>query len=84
MADVSKLRANINGVFETYDIKDPVARQIAEAAASLTVDSALSDTSTNPVQNKVITGEVTQLKSHLEAVGLSVVDGAINITYEEG
>ena len=26
----------------------------------------------------------SDLKSHLEAVGLSVVDGAINITYEEG
>lgn len=31
-----------------------------------------------------IDGETSNLKSHLEAVGLSVVDGAINITYEEG
>lgn len=28
--------------------------------------------------------EISLVKSHLEAVGLSVVDGAINITYEEG
>lgn len=28
--------------------------------------------------------ENSLLKSHLEAVGLSVVDGAVNITYEEG
>lgn len=28
--------------------------------------------------------EISRVKSHLEAVGLSVVDGAINITYEEG
>ena len=55
MADVSKLRANINGVFETYDVKDPVARQTAEAAAA-----------------------------RAESLGLSVVDGAINITYTEG
>lgn len=29
MADVSKLRANINGVFETYNVKDSVAREKA-------------------------------------------------------
>ena len=54
------------------------------AAASLTVDSTLSNTSVNPVQNKVVTAEFSDVKSLLEAVGLSVVDGAVNITYEEG
>ena len=60
------------------------------SAASLTVDTELSSTSTNPVQNKVIDAtvtelknETTELKSAFEALGLSVVDGAINITYEE-
>lgn len=33
--------------------------------SSITVDDALSDTSTNPVQNKVITAEVSSLKSDL-------------------
>jgi hypothetical protein len=42
---------------------EAAAARAEQAAASLTVDSALSDTSTNPVQNKVITGEVTQVKS---------------------
>lgn len=35
------------------------------AAASLTVDSALSTSSTNPVQNKVITGAVNDLKEEI-------------------
>lgn len=66
------------------------AEQATEAAASLTVDTELSSTSTNPVQNKAIDAtvtelknETTELKSAFEALGLSVVDGAINITYEE-
>ena len=44
------------------------------AAASLTVDSALSETSENPVQNKVVTESVTQLKSAIDA--LKIVDTA--------
>ena len=66
------------------------AQAAAQSAASLTVDTELSSTSTNPVQNKVIDAtvtelknETTELKSAFEALGLSVVDGAINITYEE-
>ena len=47
------------------DAKAAAARA-EQAAATLTVDSALSDTSTNPVQNKVITESVTQLKSAFE------------------
>lgn len=60
-----------------------------------TVDSALSTSSTNPVQNNVITGaindiqadvdqnagEISDLKEDFDALGLSVVDGAINQTY---
>ena len=43
------------------------ATAAAQAAASInTPDSALSDTSINAVQNKVITGELTDVKSHLD------------------
>ena len=38
------------------------------------VDDALSDTSENPVQNKIITGEVTQLKNAIDA--LKIVNNA--------
>ena len=44
------------------------------AGPSVTVDSALSDTSVNPVQNKVVTESVTQLKSAIDA--LKIVDTA--------
>ena len=42
---------------------EAAAERAEQAAATLTVDDALSDTSENPVQNKVITGEVTQVKN---------------------
>lgn len=42
------------------------AERAEAAAATLTVDDALSDTSENPVQNKVITGELTDVKSALK------------------
>lgn len=45
------------------------AAERAEAAAeTLTVDGALSDTSVNPVQNKVITGELTDVKSAIDNI----------------
>ena len=44
------------------------ATAAAASAASLTVDSALSDSSTNPVQNKVIKGELDGLKDSLIAI----------------
>lgn len=57
MSDVSNLRANINGVFETFGVKDPAARQAANAAES-DAKTALADAKT--------AGEaVTQLKSAL-------------------
>ena len=45
MADVSKLRANINGVFETFNVKDKIARENTEKldkalSAAQIVDSA--------------------------------------------
>lgn len=34
--------------------------------------------------NDKIDGEISLVKSQLEAIGFTVVDGAVNITYEEG
>lgn len=42
---------------------EAAATRAETAAATLTVDTALSDTSTNPVQNKVITGELADVKN---------------------
>lgn len=49
---------------ETYhNNAEYYAEQAAQSAASLTVDTELSSTSTNPVQNKVIDATVTELKN---------------------
>ena len=47
---------------------EAAATRAEQAAASLTVDSALSETSKNPVQNKVVTGAVADLKSHFNEI----------------
>lgn len=44
---------------------EAAATRAERAAATLTVDDALSDVSENPVQNKVVTESVTQLKNAL-------------------
>ena len=55
---------------------------------TVTVDDELSDTSTNPVQNKVITGEVTSLKEAIEnqpeTKSTDADSGAFDITDSSG
>ena len=46
-------------------------RKLSEAV-QITVDSALSDSSTNPVQNKVIKGAIDELNGSLEELELTV------------
>lgn len=66
MYDVSNLRANINGVFETFGVKDPAARQAANAAES-DAKTALADAKT--------AGEaVTQLKSAIDEIDDEIFD----------
>ena len=55
------------------------ATAAAASAASLVVDSAMSDSSTNPVQNKVINGELTELKTALHE-DQRLESGTINFT----
>ena len=47
----------------------------------LPVDSALSGSSANPVQNKVVTAEIDDLKSAFDALCLSVQSGKLCVTY---
>ena len=57
---------------------EAAATRAEQAAASLTVDSALSDTSVNPVQNKVVTGAITDVKSAIDALKITdTASGAI-------
>lgn len=41
--------------------------KLGEAAVKIIVDTALSDTSVNPVQNKVVKGEIDKVQSNLNA-----------------
>lgn len=57
---------------------EAAATRAETAAASLVVDDALSETSENPVQNKVITGEVAQVKNAIDALKITdTASGAI-------
>ena len=49
-----------------------------------TADHAAGAWTGTDVSTCTVTGEISDVKSHLEAIGFTVVDGAINITYEEG
>lgn len=46
------------------------------SSSSVVVDSYLSDTSTNPVQNKVITASINQLSETIERRGTPVVSSS--------
>ena len=46
-------------------------------------DYAAIDNSTDGLRKVALGGIISDLKSDLSDLGLSVVDGAINITYEE-
>ncbi|MBQ0113826.1 MAG: hypothetical protein KBT03_11910 [Bacteroidales bacterium] len=61
-----------------YDLSQEVQNKLNNAGSgsgsgsSVTVDSALSSTSTNPVQNKVITAETTAIKETYQALSTEV------------
>lgn len=57
------------------------AEQAATSVASLTVDSAMSSSSTNPVQNKVINAEITELKEDLTNIASGIDDGETSAVY---
>ena len=73
-AKASEAATSASNAAQSKTAAEAAATRAETAAASLTVDSALSETSENPVQNKVITGEITDVKSAIDA--LKIVDTA--------
>lgn len=67
----------INGT--TFEIVDETARQQAGAI----IDSALSDTSTYPVQNKVIKGAIDDLKSASETENAKISNMLDSLTFDK-
>ena len=64
-AKAAEAAQSASGAAQSKTDAEAAATRAEQAAATLTVDSALSDSSANPVENRVITAEVTQVKSHL-------------------
>lgn len=58
---------------------DEVKNSGGGGGGTITVDSVLSDTSTNPVQNKVITEEFNEINNNLDGLKYSDVAGGKNI-----
>ena len=65
-AKAAEAAQSASGAAQSKADAEAAATRAETAAASLTVDSALSDTSVNPVENRVITAEVTQVKRQIE------------------
>lgn len=59
--------ADIKVINDNMDIIDTKMKEIEDAGggAQITVDAELSETSTNPVQNKVISSKINELNSNL-------------------
>ena len=75
-AKASEAATSASGAAQSKTDAEAAAALAEQAAASLTVDSALSDSSTNPVQNKVITGEITDVKNAINVASDAVIKTA--------
>ena len=76
--------ADIAVINKNMDIIDTKMKEIEEAGAGaqITVDSQLSETSTNPVQNKVISSKINELTSDLGGLSFSIREnGILRVTY---
>ena len=61
-------------------ISDNVISCTVEGSGTITVDTAMSSTSTNPVQNKVVNTELTSIRSDLSDLESAVGDHATTVT----
>ena len=57
---------------------------LANKPEKITVDEALSSTSTNPVQNKVVNTEIDNLNTKIESAKKDILDGLADGTYGTG
>lgn len=77
--------ADIAVINKNMDIIDSKMKEIENASGGgtqITVDDQLSETSTNPVQNKVISSKINELKSDLGGLSFSITEnGILRVTY---
>lgn len=86
-AKAAEAAQSASGAAQSKTDAEAAATRAEQAAATLTVDDALSDTSVNPVQNKVITAEVTQVKTAISSLDnfcretvVETQTGVLNVT----
>lgn len=76
--------ADIAVINKNMDIIDAKMKEIENASgggAQITVDDQLSETSTNPVQNKVISSKINELKSDLVDIDTALLNSGLSINY---
>lgn len=78
------LQGDIETVAEYKDAAESAATRAERAAESLVVDAEISDVSENPVQNKVISEAITDLKEDFSKLGLVPKYGKLCAVYKEG
>lgn len=79
-AKAAEAAQSASGAAQSKTDAEAAAARAEQAAATLTVDTALSDTSTNPVQNKIITGEITDVKTAIDTLS---IDGYTKAEWED-
>lgn len=57
--------------------------QYSQSFSGKPIDSELSEASANPVQNKIVT-EALNNKVTGKGLEFSVIDGILNVTYDDG
>lgn len=61
IANVADAIRSKTGSTDTMTLSEMASNVMSISGTDITIDSALSETSTNPVQNKVVTKEIRQL-----------------------
>lgn len=83
-AKASEAATSASNAAQSKTDAEAAAARAEQAAATLTVDSALSDSSTNAVQNKVITAELTDVKTAIDSVTDTSPASSVFATKEAG
>ena len=75
--------ADIKVINDNMDIIDTKMKEIENAGGStqITVDDDLSETSTNPVQNKVISSKINELNSNLSKLTTAKSGAEIDLSH---
>lgn len=83
--NTANIKANKSDVASLSNSVDALSDKVdkIDSGNNITVDSSLSTTSTNPVQNKVVTKAIQELQNRPESGGVLITDDTMAIAYLE-